>query len=517
VFTVVKILPILISFAELAFQTKKLTVNAKRIMKFAALFRLLRVDMRATLLLAAPIMVAQLGNVLMGVTDSVMIRRLGVVAIDAAGFGNNIFFLVAVLGIGTLSVIAPQVAAAKGMNDTDTCARLLQTGIRLGLVIGIMLAGAVFGIVFFLDFFHQPPDVTLRAREFLSIVGISIIPMMIFLALKYFADGLAFTRVDMFITLGALALNLLLNWLLINGKWGLPALGLNGSACATLISRLCMMGAILVYIFYMGPFQEYRKALKMNYLQPFFLKIIRQGFPAGLQYFFEAGAFAMAAIMTGWINKYQQAAHLIAISPASVTYMAMAGIGAASAIRVGRARGENSRSGILRAGTVSLLLVVAFMAMACVIFVFFPQPIIQLYLDVENPTDAPRVVPIAITLLVIAGFFQLSDGVQVVGLSNLRGIEDVKVPTYLTFFAYWGVGLPVGYVLAFPLQMQATGLWIGLTAGLTTSAILLTTRFYTLSNKIRLRWSPDIMQKQHGKDAFKPQSWNGQEHKSLTE
>ena len=458
-------------------------------MKLYSWFRLLRADIRAMVLLAIPIVIANIGHVVMGETDKIMLRNLGVVAIDAAGFSTAIFYLVAVLGIGTLSVIAPQVAAAQGMKDNATVNRLLRAGVKLGWAIGIILCGILFGFVKYLGLFGQSPEITDKAGLFLTILGVSIIPMMVFLSLKFFADGLSFTRVDMFITLGAVLLNLFLNWALVYGNAGFPKMGLTGSATATLISRTCMAVAAYLYVFRAKEFALYRFVQKIQDVEPFLIRIIRQGFPAGLQYFFETGAFTFAVIMMGWISKYAQAAHIIALGPASFTYMMMSGVAAASAIRVGKARGEGNRKGIVRAGTVSLLVVAAFMSVACLAFVLFPHVIIPLYINTEEVKDAVQVIPLATTLLIIAGFFQLSDGIQVVGLNNLRGIEDIRIPTLITLLAYWFIGLPLGWLLAFKLHMQAPGIWIGLTAGLTASALLLTYRFYDLSGKIRLRWS----------------------------
>ncbi|MBC8111774.1 MAG: MATE family efflux transporter [Verrucomicrobia bacterium] len=463
-------------------------------MKIAALFRLLKSDILATLALSLPIIIANIGNVAMGQVDAIMIRSLGVNVIDAAGISNALFFLVAVLGIGTLSVIAPQVSAAVGMQDKRTVTKYLYAGIRLGGVIGIIIAGIIFALAFFLESLGQPPEVTALARPFLITLAVSVIPMMLFLSLKYFADGLSFTMVDMVITISAVMLNIFLNWLLIYGNWGFPALGLNGAGFATLTSRILMATAAFLYIFKSKDFAPYRTAFDENHLRPFYTKIVRMGFPAGMQWFFEGGAFASAVIMMGWLSKYHQAAHTIAIAPASVSYMMMAGIASAAAIRVGKARGENSRAGIVRAGTVAFLLTGIFMVLACLVFILFPYQLVALY--IENPQDAPKVIPIAVSLMIIAGFFQLSDGIQVVGLGSLRGLEDVKVPTYITLLAYWVIGLPVGYILAFPLGLEAEGMWYGLTAGLTVSAILLTMRFYSLSAKVPLRWSPKMLRRQ---------------------
>jgi MATE family multidrug resistance protein len=206
---------------------------------------------------------------------------------------------------------------------------------------------------------------------------------------------------------------------------------------------------------------------------------LRLGVPGGCQLFFEGGAFSGAAVIAGWLGTVALASHQIAINLATVTYMVAAGISSAGAIRVGQAVGIGSQTKVVRAGTVALVLSVAFMSIACFIFLTFNHFLVQLYIQDE------AVVSLGATLVIIGGFFQLSDGIQVVGLGILRGIEDVNVPTIIALFAYWVIGLPLGYLLGFTFNMNVQGIWLGLLAGLTVSAVLLTIRFYTLSYKVR--------------------------------
>ncbi len=443
------------------------------------LFRLYRSDVLATLKLSYPMMIGQLGVVLMGVIDNVMVGPLGAAALGATGIANSIFLVIGIIGLGTLSVVAPMIATANGSGDKYTCRQLLYSALRIGVGLGIILALVIGILVRYFEIFRQTPEITVLAKDFLLISGISIIPMMVFVAAKQVGDGLMHTRMAMYMTLAGLAMNTLFNWLLIYGHWGLPALGVKGSALSTLIARVGMAVLILVYLFKARVFREYLVSLPgPGQTVDLVNKIIRMGLPSGFQYFFEIAAFSAAIVIVGWLGKYPLAAHEIAISLASVTYMMASGIAAAGSIRVGEAVGMRSRPRVVRAGTVALLLTGGFMAGCCLLFLSANQFLISLYIS------DPMVTEIATSLLVIAGFFQLSDGVQVVGLGILRGMADVNVPTVITLFAYWIIGLPLGYALAFWAGMDAQGIWIGLLVGLTTSAALLTIRFYRLSASV---------------------------------
>ena len=208
-------------------------------------------------------------------------------------------------------------------------------------------------------------------------------------------------------------------------------------------------------------------------------RILKIGLPAGLQGFFEVAVFAAAVVIIGWNGKFQQAAHMIAINMCSITYMMASGIAAAGGIRVGHFWGLRDRQLMRLSGNTALYLASGFMFLTAMLFFLLNKQLVGLY------TTDPNVVPIAVELLIIGGIFQLSDGLQVTALGILRGIADVNVPTVITLFAYWGVGLPVGYLLGFTFDMKAAGVWLGLTAGLTASAVLLNMRFYRLIRRLR--------------------------------
>lgn len=438
--------------------------------------RLYRQDMRETLRLSIPIVIAQLGVVLMGVTDNLMIGRiLGAVPLGAAGIATSVTFMIGSIGLGGLMIGSALISQAKGKGTPGEVNRLYRAGIRVAWLLSLTLGVVCALLAWQFQIFGQTPDVTRMARPFVLILTLSNIPLLLFIAIRQLCDGLSRPKVTMYITISALVLNAVLNYFLIH------RLGLIGAALGTLLARCYMALAIWFYVKKDAFFAPYLNARGTLPLTPLVVKILRLGLPGGFQFFFEIAAFSLAVIMVGWLGEAPLAAHQIAINMASTTYMMATGIAAAGSIRVGNAVGRMNRPAVQRAGTAAFLLVILFMAGCCVLFLTANEWLISLYIR-----DNAEVAAIAGTLVIIAGFFQLSDGVQVVGLGVLRGIADVNVPTLLTLIAYWVVALPLSYVLAFPLGMDATGVWIGLLAGLTVSAVLLTYRFYNKLPRIRL-------------------------------
>ncbi len=438
-------------------------------------------EIKKTFSLAYPIVVAQLGVVLMGVTDNIMVGRyIGKIGLGASGIANSIAFLIASIGIGGLSVVAPLISKAKAERNIPEINRLFRAGIKVSLWFSVILGLIGFICVYFFNIFQQSPEINRQAPSFMAIIILSNIFMFVFAAAKQLSDGLSRTYVAMIITVFGLALNLIFNILLINGYAGFPKLGLNGSAASTLITRILMMLVMLAYLYKNSVFTRYLKStynsLKTNDLVK---EIIKIGVPSGLQFFFEIAAFSLAVIMMGWLGEDQLAAHQIAINVAATTYMMAAGLGVAGGIRVGEGRGLKSTHKIRISANVAFILVITFMSAMMLLLFVFNRFVVELYIsDIE-------VIKIAMQLMVIAAVFQLSDGIQVVALGVLRGISDVNIPTWITMFAYWGVALPLGYFLAFIMKLDAIGVWIGLLAGLTISAVLLTFRFYHLIKKMK--------------------------------
>jgi MATE family multidrug resistance protein len=438
-------------------------------------------ETRKTLLLAFPIMIAQLGSILMGVTDNIMVGHyLGKIGLGVSGIANSIAFVIASIGIGGLAVVAPLISKAKAERNESEVNRLFRAGLWAAFWFGLILGLIGFVCVYFFDVFQQSVEINQKSPTFMGIIVISNLFVFIFVASKQLSDGLSHTYVAMMITIIGLITNLVFNILLINGYLGFPEMGLNGSAASTLITRILMVIAMLIYLFKAKIFQQYlRKKYNPLPVGDLVRYIFKIGVPSGLQFFFEIAAFSLAVVMMGWLGENQLAAHQIAINVAATTYMMAAGLGVAGGIRVGEGRGLRNIQKIKMSGNVAMLLVLAFMTIMMLLIIVLKRFLVELYIsDIE-------VIEIAVKLMWIAAVFQLSDGIQVVGLGILRGIADVNIPTWITMFAYWGVALPLGYFLGFTLKQDAIGVWIGLWAGLTMSATLLATRFYYLVGKMK--------------------------------
>ena len=302
---------------------------------------------------------------------------------------------------------------------------------------------------------------------------------MIFQAFRQFAEGLSLTRQAMTVTIIGNLMNIGLNYILIFGHFGLPALGLLGAGIATLISRIYMAMAMAGFVRFAGRFREYRKLLKSYVIHAVLVKqLLSIGLPSGMQFIFEVGAFSLAAIMMGWMGTVSLAAHQIAINLASLTYMMATGIAAATTIRVANQFGRRDAAAMRKVGLIGFIMSGTFMAFNAFLLILGRKFLPSLYIHDQ------KVMSLASLLIWIAAFFQLSDGIQVVGLGALRGMSDVKIPTLITLVAYWVLALPVGYVSGIIFKLGPTGVWIGLWTGLTAAAVMLFIRFYRISKNI---------------------------------
>lgn len=447
------------------------------------LFQNYKSDIVATYHLALPIIAGQLGIMLMGFADTVQVGRMdkgSVQALAASADANGILINIAIIGYICLQIISPMVSKAQAENNFVECHRLLKANILVALMMSVFCTIVVVFIGYNMEVLRQPAEIKTLTQEYLWIVTISTIPAFIFTAIKSFTDGLGYANLSMKITISALILNVFLNHCFINGLWFFPEWGLNGAGVATLISRIYMAVAIAYFTFKTTLFKQYLQHInpigKVNDLIRYILKI---GLPSGLQGFSEIAAFYGAVVMMGWISIEHKAAHLVAIGYVSLTYMAATGIAAAGGIRVGAGVGERSRTAIFKAGTTALVMGFIFMAICAVFLLIFN-------VEFASYVKDEQVIMLAAELIIWGGFFQLFDGVQAVSLGILRGMQDVNIPTVITIFAYWGVGLPMSYILGFHYDMKHIGIWIGLTLALFASASLLSWRFYNKVKRIDL-------------------------------
>ncbi|MDQ3393027.1 MAG: MATE family efflux transporter [Bacteroidota bacterium] len=433
---------------------------------------------RRNIILAYPVMLSQLGHIMVGVADSIMVGRLGAGPLAAVSLGNSLFNVALMFGIGISYAITPLVALADGEGQHQKSSEILKHGFVLNLVTGVLLFLILMGGSYGLYYLNQPAEVVRLAIPYFIIISISLIPFMAFQSYKQFAEGLSITKQAMYIIVVSNLLNILLNYILIFGKWGGPALGLNGAGWATLISRIILFIIMAVYVHKSARYIVYVKNFfNMNLSRKVFEKMLKIGLPTGMQFIFEVGAFSFAAIMIGWLGATSLAAHQIALNMAAVSYMMATGISAAATVRVGNQLGRKDFSNMRAAGFSGFIMGGAFMAISCLIFIVGKNYLPSLYI---NEAD---VIQVAASLLVIAAFFQISDGVQVVGLGALRGMGDVKVPTLITLVAYWVLGLPIGYLLSFEYGLGPEGIWYGLLIGLSSAAILLLSRFHVMSRR----------------------------------
>ncbi len=429
--------------------------------------------------LAYPVMLSQMGHILVSVSDSIMVGRLGAIPLASVSLALSIFSVIMLFGIGVSYGMTPLVAQADGAGDKAKSASILKHGILLNTLVGVVLMLLTFVGAESLQYFGQDPKVLVGAVPYLHIMAYTMLPLMFFQSFRQFAEGLSFTREAMYISVSGNVLNVILNYILIFGKLGFEPMGLLGAGYATLISRVVMAIAMWAFVAFYKHFKDYQAHFKyIRFSKEKFRDILRIGLPSGLQYIFEVGAFSAAAIMIGWTGAVPLAAHQIALNLSAITYMMSTGIAAAATIRVGNQLGKNDILTLRKAGFTCFLMAVVFMSGCAVVFILGKSYLPLLYID-----DV-EVVQYAATLLIIAAFFQVSDGVQAVGLGVLRGLSDVKVPTVVTLFAFWIISIPIGYVIGIKMGYGAIGVWWGLLSGLSAGAILHFLRFKTLTKSL---------------------------------
>lgn len=423
--------------------------------------------------MSLPIILAELSQVGLGLIDTAMVGAISYKQLAASALVNSVINIPFVLGVGLALSISQNVSMAHGRRDAPLVSHYFYNGFWLcaftALIIAVGLhAGS--GIVFHLG---QDAEVAALAQPYLHVIGWSLVPMLLFMAMRQFTDGLEHTRIGMILSIAALPTNAFLNWLFIYGHWGIPRLELFGAGIATLLTRMLMFSAIGILVLYQRRFLRYRQVSSRQWKlkKETFRALLRIGIPSSLQIGMESGAFAVSGILIGTIGALEQAAHQIALSFAAFTFMVSMGLSQGGAIRASNAWGRNDWGAIARIGKGSLISALIYGAICAAGFVLFRN-----YLPSFFSRDAP-VMALAAYLLLYAGFFQISDASQSVAVGLLRGVKDVKVPTLYVAMAYWVIGIPTGCIMAFYFDMGAAGMWIGFVAGLTFSSILLNRRF----------------------------------------
>jgi len=442
--------------------------------------------------LATPVVLGMLGHTLVAFADNIMVGQLGPAELAAVSLGNSFLFIAMSVGLGLSTAITPLIAEADGFKKSFEIKKVFKHGVLICGIVGVLLTGVVLFSVPLLHKMKQPEEVLVFAVPFLSIVGVSLIPLMLFQAIKQLCDGLSRTRLPMYASIIGNLLNVVLNYLLIFGNHGFPQMGVAGAALGTLISRVFMLILLIVFLKRSTYFSPFLTDLRWRLVSwRFSRRILALGLPSSFQVFFEVTLFTSAIWLSGILGTLYQAANQIALNLASMTYMVGIGLNVAAMIRVGNQKGRKDYKRLNEVAQSIFFLTVVIELLFAVVFLTARHVLPELYLDANDPlnrADNLIVMALASELLLWAAVFQLFDGLQVVIIGALRGMQDVNFTAYITFIAYWLVGFPVCYYLGLHTALASQGIWIGLTLGLTVSALLLYLRFQYLSKTHRIHY-----------------------------
>jgi MATE family multidrug resistance protein len=438
--------------------------------------------------LAAPVMLGMLGHTFVSFVDNIMVGQIGTAELAAVSLGNSFMFIAMSIGIGFSTAITPLIAEADSSDNLKQARSTYKNGLFLCTALGIMLFLGIYFSKSVMYLMKQPKEVVELAIPYLDLVAFSLIPMIIFQAIKQFSDGMSMTKYPMYATLLSNIINIILNYLLIFGKFGFPEMGIVGAAYGTLISRIVMVVYLWVLLRYKKRSKRIVRNIKFFVLDFLMIKrIINLGSLSAMQMLFEVAIFTAAIWLSGLLGKNPQAANQIALNLSSMAFMVAMGLSVASMIRVGNQKGLKNYKELRRIAFSLFLLGVLLAIFFALLFFIFHKSLPNIYVDLSdasNYADNMEVISIASKLLIAAAFFQISDSLQVVVLGALRGLQDVKIPTILTFISYWVVGFPVSYFLGKEEMYGSFGIWLGLLAGLTTASILLFIRFNLLTLKL---------------------------------
>ena len=438
--------------------------------------------------LAAPVMLGMLGHTFVSFVDNIMVGQIGTAELAAVSLGNSFMFIAMSIGIGFSTAITPLIAEADSSDNLKQARSSYKNGLFLCTVLGIVLFLGIYFSKSVMYLMKQPQEVVELAIPYLDLVAFSLIPMIIFQAIKQFSDGMSMTKYPMYATLLSNIINIILNYLLIFGKFGFPEMGIVGAAYGTLVSRIVMVLYLWILLRYNKRSKRIVRDIKFFVLDFLMIKkIINLGSLSAMQMFFEVAIFTAAIWLSGLLGKNPQAANQIALNLSSMAFMVAMGLSVASMIRVGNQKGLKNYKELRRIAFSLFLLGVLLAIFFALLFFIFHKSLPSIYVnlnDTTNYADNMEVISIASKLLIAAAFFQISDSIQVVVLGALRGLQDVKIPTILTFISYWVVGFPISYFLGKEEMYGSFGIWLGLLAGLTTASILLFIRFNSLTLKL---------------------------------
>ncbi len=434
---------------------------------------------RANLRLALPVVLSQAGQVVVQLADNAMVGQLGALPLAAVSFGGAVFVIFMFWGTGLSLGLTPLVGEAYVRGEYRTAASFFRHSIVLYTGVGVLLFLLLLLLGAFMDRMGQEPEVVELARPYFLCLAWSIVPFMLYAAFKQFLEGIGNTRTGMIVVLASNLINIGLNWLLIYGKLGFPAMGATGAGLATLVSRVCMP---LFMVFYFVGNRSMRRYVRLfpaaGRAWRWMRRLLVVGLPISMQMVTEVSAFALSSIMMGWIGATELAAHQIVITFGNLAFMMMVGVSTATTILVSHEYGAGRIGAMSRAVSASIHLGLAFNFLTMLAFILLRSRIPLLF------NDDPAVVAVAAQLFVLAGIYQFPDGLQVVLVGALRGMQDVRSVMRYAFVSYLLVNLPVGYLCAFPLGMGASGLWVGFIFGLGVAAVLYRRRYRRLVRQL---------------------------------
>lgn len=441
--------------------------------------------------LAYPVILGMLGHTLISIVDNIMVGNLGSTELAAVSLGGSFVFIGMSLGIGFSTAITPLVSMADAEKDDKKIRSVFHHGLLSCVILGVIIFTLIVLAKPVMYIMHQPKEVIDLASPYIDWVAFSLIPVIIFQGYKQFADGLSRTKYSMYAIFMANIVHIIINYMLIYGVWIFPKLGIIGAALGTVISRILMV----VFMHYIMKNNAQLNPYFMNFSfreikKTMLKKIASLGIPSAMQMLFEVALFTAAIWLCGSIGKTSQAANQIALTLATTTFMFAMGLSVAATIRVGNNKGLMDYKNLIIVARSVFLLAIIVETIFGILFVILHNFLPHLFLNMENinqVVENKEVIIIASKLLLVAAVFQISDGIQVVVLGALRGLQDVKVPMYITFVAYWVVGFPISFFLGKYTELKAVGVWIGLLAGLSTAALFLYLRFHKLTKQQLLK------------------------------
>lgn len=436
-----------------------------------------RAEVAQSLRLGVPIAGAQVAQIAINTTDVLMIGWLGAVELAAAVLAFNFYILVWLFGVGVLQAVIPLAARARG----ERRPRDLRRAVRMGFWFVALYMIPTWGLLWFTEAIllalGQEAEVARLAGGYARVLMFAALPSLLIMALRNFITVLEKAQVVLWATVAGVVLNVIVNYLLIFGNFGFPRLELIGAGVASVVTSTFTLLLLVIYVLRQRQLRRYAvfgRIWRSDW--PKLLEILRLGWPIAVTLLTEVALFSGSAVMMGWVGTVPLAAHGIATQLASITFMVPLGLGQAGMIRVGLAAGRGDRAGVGRAGWTAIAVSLAFMGACAIVFWVSPEPLVRLFLDLDNP-QADEVLAIGVTFLFVAALFQIFDGAQVVGGSLLRGLADTKVPMIICVFGYWVVGAGGAYLLAFPLGLGGIGIWWGLAIGLAFVAVIAIWRF----------------------------------------